>query len=83
MQRFVREAAHVDDRLGSPLTARPRSSSRARRSPVSSHVIHVPHGVTPPAQLRIVPARLDQARTHGPASRVEDQVGRAAGAVVA
>jgi hypothetical protein len=24
----------------------------------SSQVSHVPHGVTPPAQLRIVPARL-------------------------
>ena len=28
------------------------------RSSVSSHVNHVPHGVTPPAQLTAVPARL-------------------------
>ena len=33
---------------------------------VSSHVSHVPHGVTPPAQLRTVPARLDHDASHLP-----------------
>ena len=33
------------------------------RSSVSSHVSHVPHGVTPPAQLVDVPARLTYSAT--------------------
>ena len=33
---------------------------------VSSQVSQVPHGVTPPAQLRTVPARLDHDASHVP-----------------
>ena len=33
-------------------------------SAVSSQVSHVPQGVTPPAQLRIVPARLAHDASH-------------------
>ena len=57
-----------------------RRSSRAPRPPVSSQVSQLPHGVTPPAQLRIVPARLDHDASHLPRLRVEDQVGGAAAA---
>ena len=35
-------------------------------TPVSSLVSQLPHGVTPPAQLRTVPARLDQDVSHLP-----------------
>ncbi len=67
MQRFMREAAHVLERLWIPLT-NPTSKFQPwfGKSPTSSQLIQVPHGVTAPAQLRQVPARLDQASSHSP-----------------
>ena len=51
--------------VGSP-TSLPTSNCQPwPASPeVSSPVIHVPHGVTPPAQLRIVPASVGHADSH-------------------
>ena len=37
------------------------SHSQTRPSGTSSHDIHVPHGVGPPAQLKVVPPRMRDA----------------------
>src|SRR5215207_6199146 len=56
--------------FGSTSNTKPWSfvNAPAALASVSSHVSHVPHGVTPPAQLLKVPARLTYSSTLTPCS---------------
>jgi hypothetical protein len=65
-QRFVREAAHLRERRDVALAEADVEHPARPSSPVSSQVSQLPHGVTPPAQLRMVPARLDHESSHSP-----------------